>query len=228
MPLTPGGTALATHRMFLRLQRKTGAVVDKRAVYGPVLGMAAITEPCDVSGTAAALVATRVTQLHSLLTAGAVADAKYKKVTEAARCGSGQWSIRAHLPIPRTCLPWESGGGDVDLVQWTSPFPDQRSQIQRTNGPGDVLVSESSTKISCRRAVPTTHVPQMAIFDFDMWHVLCRLSALKSTFPATIQHKSRESGGGAGRPVRSDRTPAPAPHACPHAPCPEIAKKRLD
>jgi hypothetical protein len=53
---------------------------------------------------------------------------------------------------------------------------------------------------------------------------LCRLSALKSTFPATMQRKSRESGGGAGRPVRSDRTPIPTPHACPHAPCPEIAK----
>jgi hypothetical protein len=54
--------------------------------------------------------------------------------------------------------------------------------------------------------------------------VLCRLGALKSTFPATMQGEPRESGGGAGRPVRAARTPNPARPACPHAPCPEIAK----
>jgi hypothetical protein len=129
-----------------------------------------------VSGTAAALTAfgaTRVTQLHSLLTAGAVADAKYGKMTGA------RW-VRAVDTCTSTNTKDLGVGGDVELVQWTSPFPDQGSQIQRTNGLGDVLISSessrkvppSATKTLCRRAVSTTHVPQMAIFDFDMWPVV--------------------------------------------------------
>ena len=39
-----------------------------------------------------------------------------------------------------------------------------------------------------------------------------------------MQGELPETGGGAGRPVGSDPTPIPAPNACPHAPCPEIAK----
>jgi hypothetical protein len=68
---------------------------------------------------------------------------------------------------------------------------------------------------------------QKSLLDEDsleMGPLLCRLSALKSNFPATMQRESRESGGGAGRPIGAAPTPIPAPHACPHAPCPEIAK----
>jgi hypothetical protein len=56
-----------------------------------------------------------------------------------------------------------------------------------------------------------------------IWHMdhrtpdalLCRLSALKPTFPATMQSKSRESGGGAGRPVRRRRAGRPSPRSTP-------------
>jgi hypothetical protein len=53
---------------------------------------------------------------------------------------------------------------------------------------------------------------------------LCRLGALKSTFPAMVQSESRESGVVPGRFVRWHRTPIPTPHACPHAPCPAHSK----
>jgi hypothetical protein len=74
-----------------------------------VLGMAALTEPSAVSGTAIAFGATRVTQLHSLL-------------TDRSQVGQGSRAVD-------TCTSTNTKdlgvGSDVNLVQWTSPFPDQ-------------------------------------------------------------------------------------------------------
>jgi hypothetical protein len=53
---------------------------------------------------------------------------------------------------------------------------------------------------------------------------LCRLSALKPTFPAAMESELPGTGGGTGLPVRWDRTPIPAPRACPGGPFPEISK----
>jgi hypothetical protein len=53
---------------------------------------------------------------------------------------------------------------------------------------------------------------------------ICRLGALKSTFPAVVQSELPETGSGAGRPVRRRRTPIPAPIACPGGPLPRNSK----
>jgi hypothetical protein len=45
----PGWHGIGHTRPHAHPAWKTGAVVDKRAVFGPLLGMAALTEPCDVS-----------------------------------------------------------------------------------------------------------------------------------------------------------------------------------